>query len=212
MLDFPGRLSGIFWFKNCNMRCLYCYNHDIINSPGHISYDDAMEFLEERAGLLDGIVLSGGEATMHAELPHYCQALKSRNFEVKLDTNGSNPKRVKELLSMRLLDYVALDFKAPKNKFEEITKSDFYEAFLETLGYIQVSGIEFEVRTTVHPDLLSVEDLNTMMQLLKDQGYNQKYYLQKFFSEAITLAKLSKIGKYEFESLSDILPVHIRST
>ncbi|MCW9026800.1 MAG: anaerobic ribonucleoside-triphosphate reductase activating protein [Thiovulaceae bacterium] len=113
-LDYPEHLACIIWFSGCNMRCDYCYNSDIVFSKqGKYNTEDAIEFLKKRVNKLDGVVLSGGEATGHY-LYQFCEDIKELGFDIKLDTNGTYSRAVKELLDLNLIDYVALDYKAPK--------------------------------------------------------------------------------------------------
>ena len=109
-IDYPDKLAAIAWFCGCNMRCIYCYNSDIVFSKrGKYSANELFAFLKKRINLLDGVVLSGGEPTLHDLVP-LCKEIKSMGFAIKLDTNGLNPDRVKELVEMELVDYIALDF------------------------------------------------------------------------------------------------------
>lgn len=179
-LDYKDNLSCIVWFVSCNMRCQYCYNSDIIMAKeGAFAIDEVYDFLEKRIGLLDAVVLSGGEATVHDLYP-ICKKIKQMGFKIKLDTNGSNPKLLKKLISENLLDFIALDFKSPKYKYNEITKTDLYDKFYETLNYLINEKFDFEVRTTLHDDLLSVEDINDMIDTLVDVGYNKEFHIQNF--------------------------------
>ncbi|EDM23606.1 anaerobic ribonucleoside-triphosphate reductase activating protein [Caminibacter mediatlanticus] len=180
-LDFPNRLSCILWFSGCNMRCPYCYNKDIVFGKKQIEKDEVIEFLKTRVGLLDGVVFTGGEATLYKDIVPFAKKIKNLGFEIKLDTNGINFEVIKELIDKKLVDYIALDFKAPKNKFYEITKNKNYEKFEKTLDFLINSNIKFEVRTTVHTDLLDEEDINEIIKVLKDKGYKGVYYLQNFF-------------------------------
>ena len=162
------------------MRCDFCYNKDIVFAKdGKYSYSDVLEFLKTRVNLLDAVVLSGGEATSH-ELVEFCQKIKELGFLVKLDTNGTDYNSVKELLRLNLLDFVALDYKAPKDKFTQITHSNRYDDFSKTLNSLINSNIKFEVRTTLHNDLLNVDDINTIIRDLSIRGYKNKFYIQKF--------------------------------
>lgn len=122
-VDYPDHLACIVWFSGCNMRCDYCYNKDIVFAKnGEFSFEDVLKFLKTRVNLLDAVVLSGGEATSH-DLIEFCQAIKKLGFKIKLDTNGTDFKQVKQLLDLDLLDFVALDYKAPQEKFTQITHS-----------------------------------------------------------------------------------------
>lgn len=162
------------------MRCGYCYNCDIVTSQeGKYTLDDLFGFLKKRRGLLDGVVLSGGEASLH-DLVFICEKIKDLGFEIKLDTNGSNPKLLEKLLQNKLLDFVALDFKGTKEKFESITKANFYEEFLNSLKLLNKFDIPFEVRTTLHRDLLDENDINTMQNILIENGYKKTFFIQNF--------------------------------
>jgi len=181
-LDYQDHLSCIVWFWGCNMRCDYCYNKDIVFAKdGSYSYNDILKFLKTRVGLLDAVVLSGGEATSH-KLVKFCQEIKKLGFLIKLDTNGTNPHSIKNLIDLNLLDFIALDYKAPKDKFLQITHSYKYNEFSKTLNLLLKSKIDFEVRTTLHYDLLNTQDINNIIKDLKDRGYQNNYYLQKFLN------------------------------
>ena len=142
-LDYPEHLAAIFWFAGCNMRCPYCYNPDIVLGEGKISHRQALDFLQKRRGLLDGVVLSGGEATLYPELPELCQEIKSLGYKVKLDTNGVNPQMLLRLIEEGALDYVALDYKAPKQKFQAITKNKHFDHFSLSLSELLQSDVTF---------------------------------------------------------------------
>jgi pyruvate formate lyase activating enzyme len=179
-LDYPDHLAAIFWFSSCNMRCDYCYNPKIVFAKNSkYSLMDALDFLKTRVGLLDAVVLSGGEATLH-NLLDFIQEIKKLGFLIKLDTNGTNYKNIKELLDLNLLDFIALDYKAPKYKFLQITHSNQYEEFSKTLNLLLKNNFEFEVRTTLHYDLLNEDDINHIIKDLTARGYTNRYYLQKF--------------------------------
>jgi len=181
-LDFPDKLSAIIWFSGCNMRCLYCYNKDVVFGKARYQEGEILNFLKSRVGLLDGVVITGGCATLYGNLVEFISKIKALGFAVKLDTNGLNFKVLKELIDKKLLDYVALDFKAPKSKFYEITKSKDFESFEKSLLLLINSNIEFEVRTTVHTDLLNEDDINQIIDILKAKKYQGIYYIQNFFN------------------------------
>jgi pyruvate formate lyase activating enzyme len=177
------------------MRCDYCYNSDIVFAKnGNYTINDIVEFLKTRIGLLDGVVLSGGEATEY-DLVEFCKEIKKLNFSIKLDTNGTNPYIIDKLLELNLLDFIALDYKAPKEKFVKITHSKSYDKFSKTLNMLIKSDIVFEVRTTIHANLLDVDDINTIIYDLKNRGYSNKYYLQEFLDTQINIANLKKPSK-----------------
>jgi len=196
-LDYPEHLAAIFWFSSCNMRCDYCYNPEIVFAKSSAySLMDALEFLKTRVGLLDAVVLSGGEATLH-NLVEFAQEIKKLGFLIKLDTNGTNYESVKELLDLNLLDFIALDYKAPQYKFTSITHSNRYEEFSQTLNLLIHRNINFEVRTTLHYDLLNESDINLIMEELKQRNYKGIYYLQKFVETKANIGNL-KNPSYNF--------------
>ncbi|MBL7902767.1 MAG: anaerobic ribonucleoside-triphosphate reductase activating protein [Bacteroidia bacterium] len=190
LLDYPEKTACIFWFAGCNMRCLYCYNPEIVYGKGSITYEQALIFLKSRRGLLDAVVLSGGECSLHQHLPEFITEIKRLGFLVKMDTNGSKPGLLRYLSQKGLLDYVALDFKAPKHKFKSLTTSDLYLHFRESLRVLVNSGIRFEVRTTIHSELLNQNDVDEMMEVLNAEGYQGTYYLQHFRNGSDTLIEL----------------------
>ena len=190
LLDYPHKSACILWFAGCNMRCLYCYNPEIVNGKGTLSFEEILSFLHSRKNLLDAVVFSGGECVMHKNIISLITEVKKMGFLVKIDTNGSSPDVMQQLLNQKLIDYVALDFKAPKSKFNPITKSDLYEPFEKTLDVILKSEIPFEVRTTYHSDLLTEEDLMEMIRFLEFKNYAGNYYIQYFKNNVETLSKL----------------------
>src|SRR5690606_34513305 len=133
---FPDKTACILWFAGCNMRCPYCYNPEIVLGKGRIDTDTALDFLRSRKGLLQGVVLSGGECTLHAGIFSLLTAVKKEGFDVKIDTNGSRPGVVQALLEQRLVDYIALDFKATESKYHLMTRSGLFPAFAETLALL----------------------------------------------------------------------------
>ena len=191
-LDYPNHLSCIVWFIGCNMRCDYCYNKDIVFSKkGTLSMSDILLFLETRVGLLDAVVLSGGEATNH-NLVQFCQNIKKLGFKIKLDTNGLNFKEIKQLVDLNLVDFIALDYKAPYYKFRQITHSKDFASFENTLTYLIQHKVSFEVRTTIHNDLLDEIDINFIIYNLIRKGYKANYYLQKFLDTNTNIANITQ--------------------
>ncbi|UCN00574.1 anaerobic ribonucleoside-triphosphate reductase activating protein [Sulfurimonas sp. SWIR-19] len=194
-LDYPDHLACIVWFGGCNMRCDFCYNKEIVFAKeGSYSMEDVLKFLQTRVSLLDAVVLSGGEASSYA-LTDFCKAIKKLGFSIKLDTNGTNPLHVKELLGLNLLDYVALDYKAPEYKFTPVTHSGKFHEFSQTLDLLIRSGIDFEVRTTLHTDLLTEDDINCILSDLKTRGYTNAYYIQEFVETKSTVGGVQKPSK-----------------
>lgn len=179
MLDYQNHLSCIIWLSGCNMRCQYCHNPQIALAQEKVSVLEYQDFLKSRVGKLEAVVFSGGEATLCKQLPNHMSYAKSLGFKIKLDTNGTNPKMLEELISKNLLDYVALDYKAPEYKFKDITKCNHWNKFKQSLLLLVKSNVKFEVRTTWHTDLLTKQDINLILADLLALGYDGHYYLQK---------------------------------
>ena len=202
LIDYPGKVAAIVFTSGCNFRCQFCYNPMLVwpsketesdqsqNTAGHprnkeqdnslslYSEDDLFLFLKNRAGKLDGIVITGGEPTLHRDLPEFIKKIKDLGYAVKLDTNGTNPEMIQKLLDAKLVDYLAMDIKAPENKYELVTGIPVnFQKIKESVKIIRESGLPYEFRTTILPVLLTGEDVENMGQLL--QGAD-KWYLQKF--------------------------------
>lgn len=183
------------WFAGCNMRCLYCYNPDIVLGKGKIDFQTILNFLRTRKGLLDGVVLSGGECTLHHKIIDFIKEIKAMGFAVKVDTNGSNPKILKSLIHDRLIDYVALDYKSLPHTFKHLTQSGLFSEFEESLKLLIQSDIPFEVRTTFHSSLISEDDFAKMIEYLEKQDFEGNYYVQHFMNNVPTLSKLDSSNK-----------------
>lgn len=199
LLDFPNIAACILWFAGCNMRCGYCYNPEIVEGKGRVSYEEALSFLDKRKNLLDGVVFSGGECTLHQGLPWLASQIKRKGMKVKIDTNGSRPFVLQNLIAKRLVDYLALDFKSLPENFQSVTKSKLFAAFEESLELLVCSKVPFEVRTTLHSHLFTPKDITEMVIFLKTSGYQGNYYLQHFVGNTKTLEELPPSEKRKIE-------------
>ncbi len=210
-LDFPQNLASVFWFCKCNMRCPYCYNTPIVFGDGKIEIKEALDFLKTRQNRLTGVVLSGGECTLYPHLYELCQEIKNLGFKIKIDTNGTNPKLIKKLIQNSLVDYIALDYKAPKEIFEKITQNKNFKDFQTTLKYLIYTNFNFEVRTTVHSDLLNENDINKIINDLQKQGYDNTYYLQNYLHVEDTIGKLENQKRViDVDKLSKKIEIELR--
>lgn len=186
-LDYPDKTACILWFAGCNMRCGYCYNPKIVEGKGRKSYTDALDFLQQRKGLLDAVVLSGGECMLHRGLEGFAKTLRDLGMLIKVDTNGSSPLKLKKMLSAKLIDYVALDFKAPPKTFKEVTNSNLFEQFDNSLDVLLDSGVLFEARSTYHSALHSLDDLQAILDFLRQKKYQGTFFIQNFVADTPTL-------------------------
>ena len=162
-IDFPGNLACVLFTRGCNMDCFYCHNRALLSGSGPLlPQQEVAEFLQRRAGLLDGVVISGGEPTLQPDLQPFLQQIKSLGYQTKLDTNGQLPEIVAQLLEAGLLDYVAVDVKAKREDYQTVTgRKEGFDLALETLALCKMAGIGYEARTTVYAGLREqdVEDI-----------------------------------------------------
>lgn len=190
LLDYPNKSACILWYAGCNMRCLYCYNPEIVLGKGAITFSETISFLKKRKGLLDAVVFSGGECLIHKNIVEQINEVKALGFLIKIDTNGSNSKVVKQLIHDNLIDYVALDFKALKPNYNAITKSNLFDEFENSFELLLASTIPFELRTTYHSELISDVELDEMIHFLEYKKYKGNYYIQYFKNNVETIEKL----------------------
>lgn len=180
MVDYPGKISAVVFTQGCNMNCGYCHNRRLIGHTGEqgvYNEDSILAFLEKRRGLLDGVVVSGGEPTLQKDLPCFLERVKKMGFRTKLDTNGTDPVCLKNLLSAGLLDYVAMDVKAPMCKYGKVCCSAVNtEKLMESIDLIKDSSVEYEFRTTYTPEL----DGNDLIDISRTIRGARKYVLQQY--------------------------------
>ncbi|MBQ4078615.1 anaerobic ribonucleoside-triphosphate reductase activating protein [bacterium] len=203
LLDFPDKISAIVFTQGCNFNCGYCHNPDLLNSKKDIySTDVFFEFLDKRKGKLDGVVITGGEATLQPDLIPFIKEVKSRGFLVKLDTNGYRPEVIEQALP--LIDYIAMDIKAPLKKYSEITKVDINtEKIKQSIQLIMTSNVSYEFRTTVLKSQLDYTDFEEIGKLIQNA---EKYYLQKFEAKtAINDETLKEEQTYSNEEFNEII-------
>ena len=155
------------------------------------SHNEVLDFLKKRVTLLSAVVLSGGEATIHNLVP-FCKEIKKLGYKIKLDTNGTNLKLIKKLTSNNLLDFISLDFKAPKNKFKSITSINSYDKLIETIKYLLKIDFSFELRTTVNTSLIDENDINEIINTIHCIGYNNTYYIQNFLETSSNIGNIKK--------------------
>ena len=186
LLDYPGEIACIAWFSGCNLRCGYCHNPDIIYNRGSKLQKDFIDFLERRRGLLTAAVFSGGEATFSPELPELMTTTRKTGYKIKLDTNGTRPEVLVHLIEQGLLDYVALDYKCSPSNAQRLTGTTQYiNAFNESLEMLIKSAPDnfiLELRTTYHPDLMTENELNLIIDDLDHHNFRGTYYIQNIVS------------------------------
>ena len=226
LIDYPGRLAATVFLIGCNFRCPWCYSKELVlpketKKQPRISEKDFFDFLKKRKGLLEGACITGGEPTIHKNLPNFIKKIKKLDYLVKLDTNGSNPAMLKKLIDEKLVDYVAMDIKAPfRLKFEirnpkSETNSKFqipkyqkavgakinFNKIKKSIEIIKNSGIDYEFRTTVIPALHTKKDI---IQIAKEISPAKRYFLQNFRPEKTIEPKYEKCRPFTQEELKSI--------
>ena len=181
LLDYPGRIAASLFCGGCNFRCPNCHNSDIVLHPDQcpdVPQDELEAFLEKRRGLLDGVVLSGGEPTLQADLLAFAARLHEMGYLVKLDTNGYRPDVLEFMIDGDLVDYVAMDIKAPLDKYSLGAGVPVDTARIrQSIGLLCASGLAYEFRTTVVPGILVEDDIEQIARLIAGAP---RYYIQQF--------------------------------
>lgn len=182
LLDYPGRLASTVFTGGCNFRCPFCHNRDLVFLPENmteIKEEDIMAFLTKRKGVLEGVCVSGGEPLLQGNIEEFLAQIKQLGYAIKLDTNGSNPKKLKQLVEAGLIDSVAMDIKnSPKRYGETIGLHSFdLTAIEESVCYLKENHIPYEFRTTIVKELHSLADIKAIGEWLKGGSV---IYLQEF--------------------------------
>ncbi len=186
LIDYKGKIAAVVFLQGCNFSCPYCHNPELVlgGQNNSIYKEDVLSFLKTRVNKLDGVVISGGEPTLHNDLEEFIQQIKSLGFKVKLDTNGTNPKILFSLIENSLIDYVAMDIKSSLDEYKTVTRKDVDIKKIETSREIILnSNIDYEFRTTVVKNLLTFNSfvkINNEFDKLRGSNKIKRYYLQKF--------------------------------
>ncbi|MBU2539626.1 anaerobic ribonucleoside-triphosphate reductase activating protein [Patescibacteria group bacterium] len=218
LIDFPGKLACTVFISGCNFFCPWCYSPELvlpekIKKQPRITEKEVFDFLESRKGLLEGVVICGGEPSMNKDLPELIKKIKKMGFLVKLDTNGSNPEMLEKLIDKKLIDYVAMDIKTPlvfksqilNPKSQKTPKSQIqkYEKEIKkSVEILRKGKIDFEFRTTAVPTVNKKEDFLEIAKWIG--GTNVKYYLQNFRPEKTIDSSFEKIKPYPEEWLISV--------
>jgi len=205
LIDYPARVSCVVFTQGCNFRCGFCHNPDLIpGGEGTLSEIEFFEFLEDRKGKLDGVVVTGGEPTIQADLSNFLARIKDHGFSIKLDTNGGNPDVLKRLIDSELIDFVAMDIKGPLEKYSQICRFDNVDKIKESVEIILRSGIPHEFRTTVLPAYHEISDFEKIGELIKGA---QRYAIQGFRDDVVFDKTLVGSGKFPADELEEIAEI-----
>ncbi len=218
LLDFPGHVACTVFFAGCDLRCPFCHNAPLvtdIDEADGIEYDEFFAFLEKRRGILDGVAITGGEPLLRSDLAEFIARIKSMGYAVKLDTNGTHPERLREILMSGNVDYVAMDVKNSLEKYEKTVGRPIDMGKIEgSIRTIIESDVDYEFRTTVVKELHETADFDKIGRMLSGA---KRYYLQQFkdsgalIGDASTLHAADKAEMTEFaEAAGKHLPTELR--
>ena len=213
LIDYPGKTAAMVYTIGCNFRCPYCHNPELVDETVEETYSEkfVLDFLKTRQGMLSGLVITGGEPTMHGdELVSFIKKVKKLSFLVKLDTNGTNPDVLQFLLDESLVDYVAMDIKGPLKTYNQIVGRPVdVEKIKSSIEMIKSSGVPYEFRTTIIKALLTPDDIKESAKLISGA---EKYFLQKFIPTKILNPQFKRKVTYtdtEFAELQKIASEYV---
>ncbi len=209
-VDFDGKLACTVFTVGCNFRCPFCHNSPlVIENDSYLEETEFFDFLTERKDRLNGVCISGGEPTLQNDLPYFAEKIKKIGYAVKLDTNGTNPKVLKDLIDNNLIDYVAMDIKNNLNAYGEIIGLKNYDisSVKQSIDILMQDKIDYEFRTTLVREFHTLENV---IELGEDIKGAKKLYLQKFKSSDTCLEKnLTEVKKADAELYRDILKENV---
>lgn len=182
LLDYPGKVACILFTYGCNFACPFCHNSFLVKGDVPVpeySEEEIFNFLKKRQGVLDGVCISGGEPLLYGDLPEFIKKIKELGYPVKLDTNGSMPEKLRDVVQSRLVDYVAMDIKNTFDKYPETTGCENINTdnIKESIDFLMKGYVDFEFRTTVVKEFHSPQDIERISEIISGCD---KYYLQNF--------------------------------
>lgn len=210
LLDYDENVSVVIFAPTCNYRCPFCHNGDsVLGSNFSIPFEDILSFLKSRVGLIDAVVVSGGEPTLMDDLEDKIEKIKELGFKIKLDTNGTNPDVLSKLLGKNLINYIAMDIKNSENRYAETVgvTNPLMDKIKQSISLIMNSGIDYEFRTTLVAEYHTKESIEEMGQLIKGA---KKLFLQKFVDrEGVIKKGLHPVEEVWASSYKDILSNYV---
>ena len=206
VIDYPGTICTVLFTGGCNLRCGYCHNPELINFTGiPLSEPEILDFLERRRKFIDAVCISGGEPCIQQGLYEFIEIIKAKGFKVKLDTNGTRPDVLERLIRSQLLDYIAMDVKAPFFKYHSVTGAFVdINAVKRSIELIKGISVEYEFRTTVCMPIIEKEDIITIAKGIKGAP---RYYIQQFKQSKKTACEHGNYASYNPDDLKDTLGV-----
>ena len=195
-IDYPDRTAAVIFTAGCPWNCRYCHNPSCRDAAGAniLTWEHIESFLVRRAGFLDGVVVSGGEPTIHVNLPALIEKIREFGYSIALHTNGCNPEMLLLLTRRGLVDYIAMDVKAPPYLYEHVARvSNTGVRVARSMSVILESGVNYEFRTTYHPRILTGYDLMATVRAVYNAG-GRRYFIQRFRSQGVSDEELVRHG------------------
>ena len=211
LLDYPEKVACVLYTPSCNFACPYCHNWETLIQErlAPLSFEDILSFLKKRLGVLDGVVISGGEPTLMDDLPEKIKKIKELGYLVKLDTNGSNPEMLKELIDKKLIDYVAMDIKHSPSKYYDVikNKSISFDTIKESIEILMENKVDYEFRITLIKEYHDIDSIYEIGKLLEG---SKKLFLQEYkLSDGVHDKSLNEVNIKTAEKYADILSQYI---
>lgn len=215
LLDYPGRVACTIFTAGCNMRCPFCHNASLvthIDSDNTFGTEEVLDYLKKRQGILEGVCITGGEPLLQPDIKEFIAEIKNLGYSVKLDTNGTFPEKLKELVNEGLVDYVAMDIKNSKAKYKKTAGIENLDLskIEESVDFLINGNIDFEFRTTIVNEFHTVDDIQDIVVWLKGA---HKYFLQNFVDSGdligqgltpVTLEKLKEMREKATETIPNV--------
>ncbi len=208
LLDYPEKMACTIFTGGCNLRCPFCHNAGIVLNPsaeGEFSVEDILAFLKKRQGILDGVVITGGEPLMQKDIDVFIEKIRELGYSVKLDTNGTYPEKLRDLIDRGLVDYVAMDIKASPAGYPPAVGIGGYDIskIAQSVSLLLEGRVDYEFRTTVVREFHSIFDMNALGEFIKGA---KRHYLQAFRDSGELIGfGLSGVDKKEMEEMRKIL-------
>lgn len=212
LIDYPGKIATVLFAPGCDYNCFYCHNRELIeNVHRTIDIEEIMSFLRKRQGLIDGVVISGGEPTLHNDLIPFLKEIKQLGYVTKLDSNGSNPDMIEACIHANAVDYFAIDYKAPSDKYQEIARGNSnVDEVLRSIRILMNHNSNFEIRTTVIPQL----SIDNLIQMAEELPIVPKYVLNPYnkpflyLKDDIEMIDLPAYSENQIKEFSEILKLY----
>ena len=213
LLDYPGKVACTLFTAGCNFRCPFCHNAGLVLpdrlEEASITEDEVMSFLKKRAGMLDGVAITGGEPLLHTDMPEFLEKIKNLGYKIKLDTNGSNPKLLKEIVNAGLVDRVAMDIKNAPSEYDKTAGCSVdMEKIEESKDFLLTGTCDYEFRTTVVKGIHTKESLIAAAKWISGA---KEYYLQQFKDSGnlINPEELTAFDENEMHVLADAVREYV---